>query len=296
MLDILPTLTLNSCPRLHSPGTMTETTVQPTDEAPTHPSDILLTLIVALLAPMFLTASGSDINLARLAAFETVAAYRARSQADLITIAQIVGCGLAALGSLGLSMADDLSVPMILRLRGNAVALNRSIDQNRRALAASQAAKPITPPDPVYEAKVQASVTAAQKLTAEAMANLRKPAPPPAAIAPQAAPAQPAPPPATVAPQAAPAQPEPAPIETTPAAHSPISHREWQVLLASAMSDVAAECTADAANLSPEDRAIASRRAALLSSAATDVILGNIPPPMKPGDLAAFIQLTPPRT
>jgi hypothetical protein len=61
-------------------------------------------------------------------------------------------------------------------------------------------------------------------------------------------------------------------------------------MLASAMTDVAAEFTADAANLPPEQRAAASHRAALLSSAATDVILGNIPPPMKPGDLAAFMQ------
>jgi hypothetical protein len=262
---------------------MTETTpTQPTDEAPAHPGDLLLALIIALLAPMFLTASGSDINLARLAAFETVNAYRARSQADLITIAQIISCGLAALGSLGLSMADDLSLPMILRLRGNAVALNRTVDQNRRALTASQAAEPTTPPDPVYEAKVQANVAAAQKLTAEAMANLRKPEPPPATIAPPPIPVQPDPTPAT--------------IVSPPTGQSPISQREWQIMLASAMSDVAAECTAGAANLSPEDRVIASRRAALLSSAATDVILGNIPPPMKPGDLAAFMQPNPPRT
>src|ERR1700722_16914447 len=112
-------------------------------ETQDHPGDILLTLIVALLAPMFLTVSGSDINLARLAALETVNAYRARSHTDLITIAHIVGCGLVALGSLGLSMTDGLSLSMVLRLRGNAVALNRVADQNRRTLAASQTAEPI---------------------------------------------------------------------------------------------------------------------------------------------------------
>ena len=233
MLDTLPTPTLYPRPRLHSPGTMTETTTtQPTDDPPTYPGDILLSLIVALLAPMFLTASGSDINLARLAAFETVNAYRARSQADLITIAQIVGCGLAALGSLGLSMADDLSVSMVLRLRGNAVALNRSIDQNRRALAASQAAKPITPPDPVYEAKVQANVTAAQKLTAEAMATLRKPEPRPAAIAPQAAPGPTRTAPGPRRATSRPAQPAPAAIETpqppTPQSPSASGKSCWQ--------------------------------------------------------------------
>lgn len=247
---------------------MTET--QPPNETP---GDILLSLIVALLAPMFLTASGSDINLARLAAMQTVNAYRARSHTDLITIAQIVGCGLAALGSLGLSMADDLSLPMVLRLRGSAVALNRVADQNRRALAASQPAEPTTPPDPAYEAAVQANVAASQKLTAEAMAELRKPEPPPIALMPPAGPAS-----------AAPTQ-----------GNAPISPREWQVRLASAMSDVAAEFTANVANLPPAQREMASRRAALLGSAATDVILGNIPPPMKPGDLATFMQSNPPR-
>jgi outer membrane biosynthesis protein TonB len=269
-----------------------------------NPADILLTLIVALLAPMFLTASGSDINLARLAAFETVNAYRARSHTDLIAIAQIIGCGLIALGSLGFSMADDLSLSMVLRLRGNAVALNRVADQNRRALTASQAATPnavapIPPPDPAYEATVQTNVAAARKLTAEAMANLRKPEPDPATAAPPAVPVQPEPKPVpTAAPPAPPTAQSPtaqsptaqSPTAQSPTAQSPISQREWQVMLASAMTDVAAEFTADVANLPPEQRAAASRRAALLSSAATDVILGNIPPPMKPGDLAAFMQ------
>jgi hypothetical protein len=260
---------------------------QPTNE---NPGDRLLTRIAAVLAPMFLTAGAGDIEFARLAAMQTVNAYRARSQADLITIAQIIGCGLAALGSLGLSMTEDLSLSMILRLRGNAVALNRTVDHNRRALAASPTTEPTTPPDPVYEATVQANVAASQKLTAEAMLTLRKPQPPAAAL---------------VAPQAVPVQPEATPVRiarppvTPPAAPAiapPISQRAWQIRLASAMSDVAAEFTADIANLPSEDRAIASRRAALLSSAATDVILGNIPPPMKPGDLAALMQPNPPRT
>jgi hypothetical protein len=227
---------------------MTET--QPPNE--TH-GDLLLTFVVAFLAPMFLTASGGDLTFARLAAIQTIEAYRARSQADLITIAQIIACGLAALGSLGLSMADDLSVSMVLRLRANAVALNRAADQNRRTLAATRTAEPITPPDPIDEAAIQANIAAARKLTAEAMANLQKPEPP-------------------------------------PVAEPPHSQREWQIRLASAMSDVAAEFTADIANLPPQQQAIASRRATLLSGAATDVILGNIPPPPKPGDLAALMQ------
>src|ERR1700722_11144179 len=132
-------------------------------ETQDHPGDILLTLIVALLAPMFLTVRGRDINPARLAALETGNAYRARSHTDLITIAHIVGCGLVALGSLGLSMTDGLSLSMVLRLRGNPVASTRVPAHTRRTLAASQTSDPITAPDPVYEATVQANVAASRK-------------------------------------------------------------------------------------------------------------------------------------
>src|SRR3984885_14923036 len=105
---------------------MTETTT-------TQPS-ILLGLIVTLLAPMFLGVTAGDIALARLAAMQTITDYRAQNNADLIAVAQIVACGLAALGSLSLSMEDGISLSMTLRLRGNAVALNRSAEQNRRVL------------------------------------------------------------------------------------------------------------------------------------------------------------------
>jgi hypothetical protein len=248
---------------------MTEiATTQPTDETSTHPDDILLTLIVALLAPLFLTAGDGNIAFARLAALQTIGAYRARSQADLITIAQIVACGLAALGSLGLSMGDQLSVSMVLRLRGNAVALNRAADWNRKALAASRTAapapEPAAPPQPdlAYEATVQANVAAARQLTAAARADLGKPAP------------------ATPTPSQSP---------------SATAHREWQIMLANAMTEVAVEFSAEAASLPPEQRDLAARRADALSTAATDVILGNIPPPPRPGDLAAFIPPDPPR-
>jgi hypothetical protein len=105
------------------------------------PSDILLHLVVTLLAPVFVMASDGDILFARMAALETVSIYRARNPADLIAIAQIIACGLTALGSLSLSMADDLSLSMTLRLRlrSNVVALNRVAERNRRVLQESSA-------------------------------------------------------------------------------------------------------------------------------------------------------------
>jgi hypothetical protein len=87
---------------------------------------------------MFLMATDGDISFARMAAFETLNAYRAKTQVDMIAIAQIVGCGLAALVSISRSMEDDISVSMTLRLRGNAVALNRTVEHARRALEKSR--------------------------------------------------------------------------------------------------------------------------------------------------------------
>jgi hypothetical protein len=115
---------------------MTETTNQ---ASPIRPDDFLLNIIVTFLMPLFLTAGG-DVAFARIAAIETVNAYRARNRTDLITIAQIIACGLTALGSLGLSLADNLSLSMTLRLRANAVALNRVVEQSRRALTQPQPA------------------------------------------------------------------------------------------------------------------------------------------------------------
>ena len=118
-----------------SAATRTRPPAPPPDaDFPLSPAETLLNLLVLLIAPMFLTASGADIRYARMAALDTINAYQARNHADLIAIAQIVAYGLAALGSLSLSMADDISLSMVLRLRGNANACTRSAEQNRRAL------------------------------------------------------------------------------------------------------------------------------------------------------------------
>ncbi len=102
-------------------------------DLPTHPSDLLVHLIVGLLAPLFTGAYTDDPGLARLAARQTLAAYGARTQADLLTIAQIIGFGLAGLDTLRLSIADDVPLAMKLRLRSAANALNRVAQQHQRA-------------------------------------------------------------------------------------------------------------------------------------------------------------------
>ncbi len=276
------------------------TTQQPeaVPHIPTDPSDILMDFIVAVLAPMFLGASTCDIGFARLAAIETVNAYRARNHADLVSIAQIVGFGLTALGSLSLSMADNISLSMTLRLRGNAVSLNRAAEHNRRALEKSRAGNTMSHPAPPWakpEAAPEPSPVAAPKeiedldpaalandiatvrqLAADTQAHLHAPQP------------DPGPTPTPTAPTAAPA---PAP---TPAAQSPTppasatapmlatASLRNQAAWAAAMADVAAELTSGIANLPPLERRAAPLRAAALTTTANSLLSEINTPPSGP--------------
>jgi hypothetical protein len=106
------------------------------DEAdyPVRSADLPWDLIVTLLAPMFMGADVRDPSLGRLAAMETIASYGARTQVELMQIAQIIGFSLAAMDNLALAMADDVPLAMKLRLRGGATALNRAAQQNCRML------------------------------------------------------------------------------------------------------------------------------------------------------------------
>ncbi len=104
--------------------------------APAQPSDMLLNIVATFLMPLFLgPASGnSDSALARAAAMEALESCGIRDVIELITCAQFLAFSLASLGSICLSMADDLSLSMLLRLRGNANACSRTALQHRRAL------------------------------------------------------------------------------------------------------------------------------------------------------------------
>jgi hypothetical protein len=274
-------------------------------------ADILMHLVAIHLAPMFLCVTGGDIDHARMAAIETVNAYRAQTHADLIAIAQIVAFGLGALGSLSLAMDDDISVGMTLRLRGNANACNRSAEQNRRALrqhrletGSIEHAWRECAPEPgqdAYEAEVIANVAATRQLVAETQAQMQagNQAQPPAA------PKAPAPAPAAAAlniptvamPSVAiptgniPTGNIPTTVISGKAPISPAfpgpgtTEQQWQGIWAAAMADVAAEYTADIPNLSPKQRRAASLRAAALTSCANDLLTGNHAPGPRPGGL-----------
>jgi hypothetical protein len=267
------------------PPALSEPRREPGPDIASHADSVLTHLIVLFLAPMFLAASNGDLALARMAAAGALSAYRARDDADLIAIALIIAYGLAALGSLSLSMADDLSLSMTLRLRGNANALNRSAEQNRRALRerlASHAARheptwsdasPLTDdefPDIQHEAAVLASVAEAQQRVAEAC---------PAAAEPR--------------PTAPVAEQPPIPTRVAnpkPASPSAPQEQQMQAVWAAGMAEVAKEFADSLPHLPPAERKMASMRAAALSSSANALLLGVSPPRLKPGDLGAIIR------
>jgi hypothetical protein len=232
-----------------------------------QPSDILLQLIVTLLAPTFLVASAGDIAIARMAALDTLNAYRARDGADLISAGQIIAFGLAALGSLGLSMTGDLSLQMTLRLRGNANACNRSAEQNRRALQQSshRTETPVHIPSACDDAcDVPEVIVRAPAVETRAAATVAKP-------------------------HATQNIAEPAPITAPPSATA-ARERQRQAIWAGVMADVAAQITADLPNLPPLERKEMTIRATALNSCATDLLCGKAAPSLRPGDLAAMMR------
>jgi hypothetical protein len=109
-----------------------------THAEPNDPFGILMTLVISLIAPMFLGITGGNIPLARAAAVATINDYRARNSVSLIAVAQIIAFGLAALGSLSLSLDDGVPAKMAIRLRANANACDHSAERNRRALQAAR--------------------------------------------------------------------------------------------------------------------------------------------------------------
>jgi hypothetical protein len=224
-----------------------------TGSGPHHPADILMNLIVALLAPMFLSVTGGDLAYARMAAIGTVNAYRIRSHADLIAIAQIIAFGLAALGSLSQSMADDVSLAMSLRLRANANALNRSAERSRRALTAGHAADPVLAdiaitPDPV-SAPMNDGLGDIELLASMASAQ-----------------------------QPGPARATPAPLLTAATPAELAAEKRHQAMWAIAMVKEASELAASIPNLPIAERKAASIRVAVLGSTANELLTGASSP------------------
>jgi hypothetical protein len=96
----------------------------------------VLAKILAVLAPLFLDAAGNDPEAARHAASDTLASYGPRNDREIRLAALIVAFSFAALDALSRAAEPGLSVSMVLRLRGNANALNRACELSERRLEA----------------------------------------------------------------------------------------------------------------------------------------------------------------
>jgi hypothetical protein len=224
---------------------------------PSPTTGFLTSVIVSALAPVFLGVTGGDIPLARMAAAEVIEEHRARNRVDLIAVGQIIANGLAALGSLGQLMNEEVPLPMALRLRGNAISLNRTVEHNRRLRKQNQAAEqvdlgtdtyvePARPEEPEPEIVLQNDV--ADLLAAEAASRLTTPAEQPA---------------------------EP----TTPPTLEERSQRRTQAM---AMIKEAGDISASLPTLPLAERGHAEFRAAMLGRSARELIMGEKPPSLVP--------------
>jgi hypothetical protein len=232
------------------------------DTVPETGSSVLLNAVISLLAPMFLWSTGGDVAYARLAAMETLVAYRATGPRSLITATKIIAFELAALWSLSQSMSDEISLSMALRLRGNANSMDRAADRNRQTL--EQDCRIAESSDLPDEAELQEAVAEAQKMVQQANARIRAGQQPPVAA-----------PAASV-----PAAPAPAPLAQARAA---MPEEQRRAAWAGAMAAVAGEMTADMANLPPKQRAEEMLRVEALTQTAAALVSGAPLPPFPPG-------------
>ena len=155
--------------------------------APTYSfTDVLLHMVVSLLAPMFLTTTG-DVEQAYAAALATVRSCTLRSPMDLLLIGQMIALSLASISSASRSLEEDIPVDQALRLRANAVSLQRASEKCRQALPEADPAAyeaPLTEAEMAAEAEVIAGVERARQRVEAFRASLPQanPANPPVAL------------------------------------------------------------------------------------------------------------------
>lgn len=94
---------------------------------------IVVDKILAYLAPLFLDATG-DLAAAREAAGALLASFGARTDRELRLAALTLAFSFGALDALGRAANPELGLNQVMRLRGNANALNRAAVQNERRL------------------------------------------------------------------------------------------------------------------------------------------------------------------
>jgi hypothetical protein len=241
---------------------------------------------------VFLCVCGADIDLARAAALETVNDYRCQNCVGLLAVVQIVAYGLACLGSLSQSMADDISLSMALRLRGSATSMDRAADRNRRVLSENQTSQPMhgeataaeSNPDDDAAADLDmmmVNLAEARKLAAQTNARLRAED---NATRPNAVVAAPAPAaPAKVATQTPATIPTPAAPEAM--VTLTVEEQRNRAMWANAMLKVAGDFAGGLDTLPPSQRRSASVRAASLTTSAHSLLSGE---PLPAGPFSAL--------
>jgi hypothetical protein len=232
-------------------------------------TSLSMNLVIAFLTPMLLAAAGGDRDQAAAMAVETVNAYNARNPADLLLAGEGIALGLGVLSSMGLSMAENIPINQILRLRTNAASLHRAADQCRRAVAR---------PEPTafnVEPRQEPAQTAQPPSTDEApfLDPLDFPGAPAAIQAAFASLLSDA--------ERRIAEAGPATQPTSTPDPAPMSEEEYYRLCrAAGMTDPAEGASADIPTLPPAERIPTGMRAAALSTTASHLI-GNTPP--RPG-------------
>jgi hypothetical protein len=94
----------------------------------------VLERVLVFLAPLFLDALTGDRAAARQAAADTLFSYGARTDRELRLVALTIAFSFGALDSLSRAADPVLPVNQVMRLRGNANALNRAAVQNENRL------------------------------------------------------------------------------------------------------------------------------------------------------------------
>jgi hypothetical protein len=97
-------------------------------------TSVFLDTILMRLVPWFLTAAEGCVETARQAALSMLASYNVETEEEIRLAAEIASFGLSALTALSSSFDPDLSLNVVLRLRGSANALHRSAHQCQRTL------------------------------------------------------------------------------------------------------------------------------------------------------------------
>jgi len=213
-----------------------------------YPADTLVNLILALLAPMFLWSTEGNLRLAYTAAAQTVNEYRITNRLSLFTVAKVIAFDIATLSSLSLSMYEDVSMLLALRLRGNANSTDRSGERNRRVLEAARQTAPAAEP-------IEVPIARAEQMARDATVRLHADRPVDA---------------------------EPAAVPVTGAAipASPATDDQRRPAWAGAMTAVAEEFTTGEKDLPRAEPRNETAQIEALAAAAGDLASGHAPPPI----------------